>query len=154
MRRLLIGFSLVALLLVALFVFLPNIAAWQLQKSLGSRPAERIVEEALQANTKALLALDKPLILVDIPSDPPRKAIEDQLTRAASGLELPGGWKLSLTKPAETAFLANAIRGRLGADVENVGIGKAAVEIAVDAIPHIKGQEVVFDFVVAAASIN
>ena len=54
-------------ILAVLLYFLPNMAAWQLQRSMGSRAAEQIAEQVPREDINALFALSKPAILVDIP---------------------------------------------------------------------------------------
>jgi hypothetical protein len=132
----------------------PSIVAWQLERNLGSRPIDRLIEVAAHNNTAALLSIAKPLILVDIPTEIPRKAIEQALIDAASGLELPAGWRATLRDGASATFMTNGIRARAWVDVENVGVGTAAIEVSVDAIPHLRDQNIVFDLALSSASVE
>lgn len=144
----------VVAIVAAVLLAAPSLIAWQLERHLGARPLNQLLEEAARDNANALLALDKPLVLADIPTEVPQKSIAQVLTDAAANLELQGGWRAKLRNAPTVSFLANTVRARASLDVANVGIGTAALEVSVDAIPHLKEQNVVFELALTSAAVE
>lgn len=154
MNRWLIAILSLCVLVAGLLFFLPDLVAWQLNKSLGQRPLASLIDDAARQNTTAFLAMEKPLVLADIPASVTEKAVVQEITSVVSGLELPDGWKVTLLDTPSASSLPNALRLRAKTQVENAGIGSATVDVSIDAIPHIEARAVVFALAVSSASAD
>ena len=133
----------------------PSIVAWQLERHLGSRPIDGLMEEAGRNNTAALLSMAKPLILVDVPAE----RLPAQGNRAGRSKQRPawsfpqvGARSSAMEHPAN--FMTNGIRARASVDVENVGVGTATIQVSVDAIPQLRDRNIVFDLALSSASVE
>jgi hypothetical protein len=154
MNRWLVAIFSLCILVAGFLFFLPNIVAWQLNKNLGQRSVANLIEDAIRQNTAALLSIEKPLILADIPASLAERAAVEEITRAVSGLELPDDWRVTLVGAPSASFLPNTLRLSAKAQVENAGIGSATLDLSVDAIPQIEARAVVLPLAISSASAD
>lgn len=154
MKRWLVPILCLCILLAGFLFFLPNLVAWQLNKNLGQRSVASLMEDARRQNTAALLSIEKPLVLVDIPASLAEKLVVQEITSAVVGLELGDDWRATLLGAPSASFLPNTLRLRAKAQIENAGIGTATLDLSFDAIPQIEAGAVVFALAISSASAD
>jgi hypothetical protein len=137
------GGLIVAMIIAAAAWFLiPQIVASQLAASFGKRPYALALREAETANQAALSNL-QPLILVDVPGRDFIPVIQDLIGKAAADAKLPDATTFVLQSSPFVSFLDYVIRIEAPIQVTHPKWGSTDLRIQVDAVPSVRGDELV-----------